>query len=240
MGKHEVLIPLGRLALAKRIAEIVEHLQRDPEIGAEILDYREYRKRNSGERRAQRSCKAHQRAGFKSRRGHAECGYLILRDTVNVSAEIDSLAEMGPQQRTVVRLVDLLQLMLWHSELPKNLKGPEIKPVTGVERQWHRKPKVERRTAAPNFTPVLDVIDDQGSGMNELDGLGSQAAALIGKPRRLLVLEKSITAEDQLAPYPLAAARYGSTHRLNQGAPQNRFERSAMLDSQKLAPPLAD
>ena len=31
MGKHEVLIPLGRLALAKRIAEIVEHLQRDPE-----------------------------------------------------------------------------------------------------------------------------------------------------------------------------------------------------------------
>jgi len=156
--------------VGEHTSAVVQHLQRDAQALTKARNGLEGRYFGSGGVCSEGAGKSHQRSRLEL--GRRECHRLgfVFAHLSEGQCEIERLAFMAtreakmgfPQYRKCAFRGerDFVQLGERH----------EVQPIAGVQRARHADHAVQRGAAAPLVGTVLDVVDNQGARMQQLDG----------------------------------------------------------------------
>src|SRR5689334_10395292 len=93
---------------------------------------------------------------------------------------------------------------------------------------------MQRRTPPANRTAVLDIIDDERAGVNQLDGFGTRAVAPCRRHRQgPIAAHKTIAKRNQLGPDALARIRSEIRYRTKQNVHENGFNRRSGVEAKQ-------
>jgi hypothetical protein len=160
--------PLG----VEDTAQVVEHLQAAAQLLAELSDGLDGFGLAIGAHGAEQGGELHQRAGLEARRRLDQGRNEVLRHLADAHGDVQALAVMaaehGAGEATEERELDVRG----HFERGEELERPAVEEVAGVDRERRAHDAMQGLLAATVLRIVLDVVDDQGAGVQDLDDHG--------------------------------------------------------------------
>lgn len=162
-------------------AQVIEHLQCHAERFAEAGDGMDPLVVGAGGDRGAAGGPSHQGAGLEAGGGLDDAGDFVVGEQADVNRDVEGLPVMAAGHHAHRFAIEPALRGGGAGEAVDETERGEIHPVAGVERERHAMGAMQGRLAAAQGGAVLDVIDDEGSGVQQLDerdetrGAGSDA-----------------------------------------------------------------